>query len=321
MKVLVTGGAGLVGTSLQNLCKGSECNYCRKNDNDYYFISRKDGDLLDKNHVDIIFQVYQPDVVVHLASVVGGVYSNMAYNYNFLTDNLKIHMNVLEACQKYKVTKLVNILSTCVFPDDAKYPLTSDQLHNGPPHFSNEGYAYSKRMLQVMSSLLCKAICGVKIINLIPTNIYGENDNYNIENSHVIPALLNKMYLAKQNGTTFFVKGSGMARRQFLYAGDLAKIIMEFVHMDLPQQQVSCIISPPSEDEVTIKDVVDILKRIFAFDGTIEYENKYEEGQYKKTCDNKELEHYIPGFQFTPLQTGLKNVVDYVIKNYQSIRK
>lgn len=320
MIVLVTGGTGLLGTALKELCQSSDIDHGRVKDNNYFFISRKECDLLDYKQVSSTFQIYKPDIVIHLASVVGGVYSNMAHNYRFLFDNLKIHMNVLEACQRYKVKKLINILSTCVFPDNANYPLTSDQLHNGPPHFSNEGYAYSKRMLEVMSSLLCQTT-DIRIINLIPTNLYGENDNYNIEQSHVIPALVYKMYLAKQNKTSFNVKGSGMARRQFVYAGDLAKIILAFVNMDIETKIVSCIVSPPAKHEVTIKDVVDILKRVFAFDGKIEYEKDYEEGQYKKTCDSKELQKFISNFTFTPLEAGLEKIVQHIQDNYQSIRK
>ncbi|KAI9310675.1 CRE-GER-1 protein [Zopfochytrium polystomum] len=241
MKVLVTGGNGLAGSALKKYAtNGSE--------KQFYFISRNECDL----------------------SRVGGLFENMNKNYTFFMDNIKMNNNIIDACKSHKVERLINILSTCVFPDDnVTYPLTSRQMHNGPPHNSNMGYSYAKRMQDVGSKLF-------------------------IESGHVIPALIHKVHLAKQNN--FEIYGSGNAIRQFLFADDLAKIILEFVDMNLEEKYNSLIVSPPINDQVTIKELVDTICKIYKFTGGITYSTFYSDGQYKKLTDESELEYYIPNF-------------------------
>ena len=146
--VLVTGGFGLVGHSLQKIVKDTI-------HHEFVFLSSKNGDLRDINVVDSLFDLHKPDVVVHLASCVGGVYANMSKNYDYLVDNLRINTNVVDACDRFGVKRLISCLSTCIFPDkNIIYPITSDQLHNGLPHDSNIGYAFSKRIMNLTGNLL-----------------------------------------------------------------------------------------------------------------------------------------------------------------------
>lgn len=320
MKVLVTGGSGLLGKSLQKIVK--EYIEFDENSNDYvyHFLSSKDCDLRDKPSVFWLFESYKPDIVIHLASCVGGVYDNMSRNYEFLISNIHINTNIIEACKNFGITKLINILSTCIFPDlKVKYPLTSDQLHNGLPHYSNIGYAYSKRILHVESELLSEY--GVDVINLIPTNLYGENDNYNLKSSHVLPALIHKTYLAKKNNTPLEVYGSGSAIRQFLYADDFAKIINYFTTTKFEKSNITCVISPPEKDEISIKDAALLICDLMEFKGEIVYNTNYLDGQYKKTTTDKELNRYFANFEFTNMNDGLKETIKYFVDNYENIRK
>lgn len=315
MSVLVTGGQGLVGKALQEVVEK------QRETSKYWFLSRSECDLTNETDVDNLFSIMKPKVVVHLAAKVGGVYDNLNNNYDFFTINNRINTNILEACKKHGVEKLNNILSTCIFPDKGVvYPLTSDQLHNGNPHHSNIGYAYAKRMLHMSSELLSKKI-GMQVVNIIPTNLYGKNDNYNLESAHVIPALIHKAYLSKEAGMPLHIKGNGKAYRQFLFAGDLANVITHFVEKSLDTPIVSCIVSPPESHEVNISNVVDMITKIIQFDGEVVYETKEENGQLKKTVNDNELRVYIPHLQFTPLNVGLAMTIDHFTKNYRNVRK
>ena len=313
MNILITGSSGLIGKSLQSLILDKI--------NNYIFLTSNDCDLRNLEDVNNIFKNYKPDIVIHLASKVAGLYGNMNNNYIFLMDNIKINSNILECCEKYKIKRLINILSTCIFPNDnIKYPLTSDQILNGKPHNSNSGYAYSKRFLYIGSELLTN-YSDIEIINLIPTNLYGKYDNYNLENSHVIPGLIHKIYLSKINNTELIIKGSGIAKRQFLYADDLSKIILELVFKKLESKFYSLVISPPVSDEITIKELINILCKKFNLINKIKYDISYSDGQLIKTSDYNELIQLLPNFKFTSLDNGLEKTINYFIENYNIIRK
>lgn len=313
MNILITGSSGLIGKSLQSLILDKI--------NNYIFLTSNDCDLRNLEDVNNIFKNYKPDIVIHLASKVAGLYGNMNNNYIFLMDNIKINSNILECCEKYKIKRLINILSTCIFPNDnIKYPLTSDQILNGKPHNSNSGYAYSKRFLYIGSELLTN-YSDIEIINLIPTNLYGKYDNYNLENSHVIPGLIHKIYLSKINNTELIIKGSGIAKRQFLYVDDLSKIILELMFKKLESKFYSLVISSPISDEITIKELINILCKKFNLINKIKYDISYSDGQLIKTSDCNELIQLLPNFKFTSLDNGLEKTINYFIENYNIIRK
>ncbi len=309
--VLITGGNGLVGSSLKDIVNNQFSSFTNYT---FVFISRRDGDLSKYDDVKKIFTKHRPNIVIHLASRVGGVYENMKHNYEFFHENILINLNILEACRQFRITRLINILSTCIFPDkNVTYPLTSEQLHNGKPHDSNIGYAYSKRILDIGGSLLGD---DMDVINLIPTNLYGENDNYHLEQSHVIPALIHKFYIAMiENEQKIHINGSGFARRQFVYSYDLARIILHFISTPILENK-NIIISPPEQDEMNIRELVNKIAMIYNYKGRIIYDANIEEGQIKKTVSNNELRTYIPNFNFTPITIGLENVIKYFDYNY-----
>jgi GDP-L-fucose synthase len=314
MKVLITGSSGLLGKALQSILSQDSTLEC-------IYLTSKDCDLRNYSNTIILFERYLPDVVIHCAACVGGVYENMSNNYKFLMDNINMNNNIIECCKSFNVKKCINILSTCIFPDQGvKYPLSSDQLHNGLPHESNIGYAYAKRLLHVASNILASS-SNTQVVNIIPTNLYGKNDNYNLQSSHVIPALIHKVYLSQQSGSPLELFGTGKAIRQFLYADDLARIIHKFVLLNQSKEKcITCIASPPSKDEISIYELSKKIVDIFEFNGEIECNTSYSDGQYKKTTDDEELKKYIKDFEFTSLDEGLKKTIQYFIANYKSLR-
>ena len=303
MQIVVTGSNGLLGKSLQKIVQ-------QQNDNNqYHFLTRKECNLINTEEVNTLFDRIRPDIVIHLASMVGGVYENINNNYNMFINNIRINTNIVDACDKYKVKKLINILSTCVFPDqNVIYPLTAEQIHNGPPHGSNSGYAFSKRALHFGASLLKD----ISVVNLIPTNLYGEYDNYEIEKAHVIPALIHKTYLAKKHNTPLQINGTGNALRQFLYVDDLSHII--YTHINDNDVSGDFMISPPESHEISIKNIVDKITSILEFNGSILYDTTCSDGQLKKTTASNI--HY----DFTTIDTGLSHTIQFFIENYNSLR-
>lgn len=321
MVILVTGGSGLIGKSIQEYVSTN----LNINDTDFIFLSSKDCDLRNGHDTNKLFGRYNPDIVIHLAAKVGGLYLNMNSNYEMLIDNIKINTNILEACNKYKVKRLINILSTCVFPEQNEhniltYPLSSSQILNGRPHDSNSGYAHAKRLLYIGSKLLCET-SNIEVVNLIPTNLYGNHDNYNLETSHVIPGLIHKLYLAKKENSILMVKGDGSSSRQFVHVDDFARIICHFIDRELNNKYNSLIISPTKQQEITIKRLVNKLAKIFDFNNKIMYDTNYNNGQSLKTTDSNELLEYIPDFKFITLEKGLGKTIEYFKNNYHNIRK
>ena len=313
MNILVTGSSGLLGKSLQKIVSN------KTNTNIiFHFLTRNDCDLTDMQAVKKVFMKIKPYIVIHLASMVGGVYENISNNYNLFIQNTRINTNIVEACNIFKIKKLINILSTCIFPDkDVTYPLTDDQIHNGPPHYSNIGYAYSKRILHIGSGLLPGVVDGTtKVVNIIPTNLYGENDNYNIKKAHVIPALIHKTYQAKICDTPLIINGNGNALRQFLYIDDLSNIIYN-IAISINDKSRDLIICPPESSEISIKSIVNKIVNIFKFDGEIIYDSTQPDGQVKKTSQSNE--EFI-NYKFTDIDIGLTKTIHYFVNNYDTLR-
>jgi GDP-L-fucose synthase len=298
--VLVTGGTGLVGSAINADVK----------------LSSKDGDLRDWNYARSIFFYHLPDEVIHCAGQVGGLGANMNHKGEFFYNNIMINTNVLEACRLAGVNKVVSFLSTCIFPDDIEYPITAKKIHLGEPHSSNYAYAYAKRMIEVQSRAYNEQY-GTNYVCVIPTNIYGPNDNFNIDNGHVLPALLHKCYLAKQNNTDLEVWGSGKPLREFIYSEDVAKLT-EWV-LDNYEEQEPIILSP--SEEISIKAVVDIIVDKFNFKGNVKWESDKPDGQFRKPPDNSKLLSYLPEFKFTPIEEGIEKTIDWFVKNYDTARK
>ncbi len=284
----------------------------------WVFLSSKDGDLRDRKATEAIFERVRPTHVIHLAAMVGGLFANMSKKVEFYRENMLMNDNVMECCRIYKVQKLVSCLSTCIFPDKTTYPIDETMIHDGAPHLSNEGYAYAKRMIDVMNRCY-KDEYGCNFTSVIPTNIYGPHDNYSIQGGHVVPGLIHKCYLAKKNGTPFEVWGTGSPLRQFIYSGDLAALTVWVLRSYDSTDPI--ILSVPEEKEVTIKDVALMIRDAMEFKGEVKFLTDKADGQYKKTASNEKLAGLRPDFQFTPMAEGLKKACDWFCENYETCRK
>jgi len=300
MGIMVTGGSGLVGSTINADIK----------------LSSKDADLRNWNETISIFEKYKPDEVIHCAGKVGGVGSNMNYKGEFFYDNIMINTNVLEACRITGVKKVVSFLSTCIFPDDIEYPLTEKKIHIGEPHNSNYAYAYAKRMLDIQSRAY-KEQYGVNYTCVIPTNIYGPNDNFNLENGHVLPALIHKCYLAKKNNTDFVVWGSGKPLREFIYSEDVGRLT-EWA-LNNYEEEEPIIFS--TSDEISIGNVAEMVVYYMGFKGKLIFDDEKPDGQFRKPSDNSKLKSYLPDFKFTPIEKGIEKSVNWFIENYEKARK
>jgi GDP-L-fucose synthase len=311
--VLVTGGTGLVGSALQAVVQESPAP-----NETWVYLSSKEADLTDLASTRAVFQKYKPTHVIHLAAKVGGLFKNMKYRVEMWEDNVSMNNNVLRCAREVGVTKVVSCLSTCIFPDKTTYPIDETMLHNGPPHCSNEGYAYAKRMIDVVNRCYREQY-GCFYTSVIPTNIYGEHDNYNLEDSHVIPGLIHKCYLAIKHNTPFTVMGTGKPLRQFVYSKDLARLMLWTLRSYEEAEPI--ILSVGEEDEVSIGDVVRLIVEAMEFKGEVIFDTTKADGQFKKTANNKKMRQYLPDFQFTNMKEGMKRSVDWFVANYETCRK
>lgn len=309
--VLVTGGSGMMGNAIR-LIKDNYENY------KYVFMTREDCDLLDWEQTYNYFCKVKPDYVLHFAAYVGGLFKNMCYKLDMLEKNLSINSNVLKAAHKVKVKKLISCLSTCIFPDKTSYPIDENMLHDGPPHNSNEGYAYAKRLLEIHSRAYREQY-NDNFVCVIPTNIYGPYDNYNLNDAHVIPSLIHKCYISKEKDEPFVVCGTGSPLRQFIYSEDLAHLFMWV--LENYEEKESIILSVSEKDEITIKDVAYLIKEKMGHNKEIVFDTSKADGQYKKTADNTKLMKAIKDFKFTSIEEGISKTVDWFMENYENCRK
>ena len=254
--------------------------------------------------------------VVHCAAKVGGVQENMNKLGEFYYENMLMNLNILEASRICGVEKVVCLLSTCIFPDKASYPLSIDQIHSGEPHESNYGYAYAKRMLDI-NARSYRQQYGMNIVSIVPCNVYGIGDNYNLESSHVIPGLIHKCHIAKQYDSNFEVWGDGLALREFIYNKDLGKVI-DWALENYDDAE-ALIVSP--DQEYTIAEAVTEITKAFDFYGDVRYDTSKPKGQHRKPSDNSKFKSLMPDFDFTSLKTGIKETVDWFESNYESVRK
>lgn len=309
MKVLVTGGSGLVGTAIRKI--SSRYNY------EFVFPQSKNYNLENLNSTIELFKKEKPDYVIHLAACVGGLYKNMNNKVEMLEKNLQINYNVIKCCHDYGVKKCISCLSTCIFPDKTSYPINESMLHNGEPHTSNDAYAYAKRMLEIH----CKAYreqYNDDFVCVIPTNIYGPADNYHLEDAHVIPALIHKCYLNKKNNEPFTIRGSGKPLRQFIYSEDLAELIMWVLEKYTKKDTI--ILSVGEDDETSIEYIGKTIAKLFDYQHMVQFDDSYSDGQYKKTADNSKLMQ-LYDYKFTDIEVGLEKSVQWFVDNYDTCRK
>jgi GDP-L-fucose synthase len=321
-KILVTGGNGLLGSALK---------YETKNANaEWIFVDSTDVNLLNLSEVQTIFLENNPTHVVHLAGIVGGLIFNMENNLDLFRLNHQINDNVLKAAADSKsVKKVISCLSTCIFPsEDINYPINEQSLHKGLPHDSNIGYSYSKRIIDVLNRCYMKKYPDKLFTSIIPCNIFGPHDNFNIHEGHFIPAFMHKAHLAKQNkDKEITILGSGTPLRQFIFSHDVARIITWLV--ENYEEKEPLIIAPNKEH--SISDAVNIILKTLQFKPILKFSytvkdtpSKDLDGQVLKTADNSKLMKYldnIPDFSFTSFEDALYITYKWFQINYDKCRK
>jgi GDP-L-fucose synthase len=298
-RYLITGGAGLVGTSVPFGLKPT----------------RKEVDLSNYSQLIGYIRDHKITDIVHCAGKVGGVKSNKQFINDFLVDNLTINANIIKASRE--VNRATFLLSTCIFPEFAHYPLTEEQIHNGEPHSTNYGYAYAKRMLEVGARSLREQY-KVDAKCIIPCNLYGANDNYDMENGHVLPSLIHRCYLSKINNQPFTIWGEGKALREFVFSEDLGRIL-QMIHVDERSTPDMMIVSPGKE--WSIREVVEIIISEMGFSGELVFDKTKPEGIIRKPTNNILFTTYFPDFKFTDLKTGLKKTIEDFLAKYPNVRK
>jgi GDP-L-fucose synthase len=304
MKILVTGGTGMVGKALQKVCPTA------------IFLSSEDADLRDFNQAQAIIAQHEPDQIIHLAARVGGIKANMDNLGDFYRENILINTNVLESARRCNVQKVLSLLSTCIYPDKVTYPLTEEQIHDGPPHPSNYAYAYAKRMLDIQSRAYRKQY-GCNFITAVPNNLFGEHDNYDLDDSHVIPAIIHKVYRALHCEEDIFLWGDGTPKREFTYSVDLANILLFLLeHYDEAGP-----INIGNTGEYSILEVVEIITAHLDFQKKISWDTNKPTGQYRKPSNNhKLLELGWRPENYTNFKTALHDSCDWFVENYPHVR-
>lgn len=303
-KLLVTGGSGMVGKSLQEIVPNAN------------FVSSKQYDLREYSQCASMFEKYKPESVIHLAARVGGVKANHSYLADFYNDNILINTNVLKCAAKYNVKKLLSMLSTCVYPASTTYPLEEKNIHLGEPHWTNFAYAYAKRMLDVQSRAYRQQY-GSNFITVVPNNMYGKYDNFDLEDSHVIPAMIRKMHEAKINNTNVELWGDGSPIREFTYVGDIARVVLFLLENYDGEHPINI----GNTSSLSIKDLANLIHKIMDLKTDINWNISELSGQHKKPSSNANLESLgFPLSSYTNIEKGLLETCEWFKNSYPNIR-
>jgi len=279
MRILVFGSTGLVGSStVKALIKNDK--YTK-----VFGSTRKDTNLFSFDDTFETIKDFRPDVIVNAAAKVGGILANNTDRFEFITENLKINMNILESLKHFKDIKLVNLGSSCIYPLDAPNPIKEEYIMDGKLEPTNSPYAMAKLAAIEMGDAL-EIQFNSKIVNLMPTNLYGPNDNFSENESHVIPGLISRMHKAKLSQEPVFnIWGTGKPKREFLYVDDLAEAINFVIENDVNTK----LLNVGSNEEVTIKELSIIIKEALNFEGSLEFDETKPDGNPRKLLDSTKI--------------------------------
>lgn len=293
-KIYVAGHRGMVGSAIvRKLNKEGFSN----------IITRKSAELDLRNQQDVrdLFENEKPDYVFLAAAKVGGIMANNTYKAEFLIDNLLIESNIIDAAYKNNVTKLLFLGSSCIYPKLAPQPLKEEYLLSGYLEATNEPYAIAK----IAGIKLCEYYreqFGCNYISVMPTNLYGPNDNYDLQNSHVLPALIRKFHTAKMNGDqSVTVWGSGSPKREFLYVDDLANACY-FLMCNYNEKQF---LNIGTGDDLTILELAELIKKVTGFEGDIIWDSSKPDGTPRKLMDVSKA-HALGWKHEVNLEAGIK---------------
>lgn len=278
MKILILGSNGLVGSSLKRIF----------NEEDLYNVTastRSDTDLFSLDETKKLLEKVRPDLLINAAAKVGGIYANDNNRTDFLLENIKINLNVLEAIKDFPDTGMINLGSSCIYPLDAQNPINEDMIMSGKLEPTNSPYAIAKLTAIELGDSISKEY-GNKIINLMPTNLYGPGDNFDALNSHVIPGLIYRMHKAKKDSSSEFkIWGSGKPLREFLYVDDLSYAIKYIIENDIDEK----LLNIGSGYEISIYTLAEKIKNLLSFSGELAFDASKPDGNPRKLLDSSKI--------------------------------
>ena len=305
-KVLIFGGSGLVGSSLQRVINKK-----------YKVLApiRSEVDMFSVDQVKKVVEEYEPQIIINAAARVGGIVANNTERGDFIMENLKININLFESIKSNSDIKIVNLGSSCIYPNNAPNPLKEDSLMTGPLEPTNSPYAIAK-ITGIEIGRAYNIQYGTNVVNLMPTNLYGPNDNFSETRSHVIPGLIRRMNDAKiNNDTSFSIWGSGNPLREFLYVDDLANAISLLIEKDISHD----LINIGSGQEISIKDLAMVIKKIVNYEGTLVFDSSKPDGIKRKLLDSSLM--YSLGWKpSVDLEEGLSKTFEWYINNQEDLK-
>lgn len=310
-KIYVAGHNGMVGSAIMRA-------FQKNGYKNLIAISSGELDLRRQSDVEDFFAKQKPDIVIVAAAKVGGILANNTYRAEFIYDNLMIEANLIHASYLHKVEKLIFLGSSCIYPKLAPQPLKEEYLLSGYLEFTNEPYAIAK----IAGIKLCENYFrqyGCNFISAMPTNLYGPNDNFDLQTSHVLPALIRKFHEAKTNNDpAVTIWGTGKPLREFLFVDDLAEAIlfmMEKVEAsDLYNLGISHL-NVGSGKDISISDLAALVSNIIGYNGKIEYDTTKPDGTPRKLMDVSRINSL--GWKYkTELEEGIKKTYDWFLNNY-----
>lgn len=277
-KILILGSNGMVGKSVVNSFENSTHFQVIKS-------NRDDTDLFNFEETNKLISETNPDILVNAAAKVGGIVANNQQRTEFLIENLKININILESCIPFNNIKIINLGSSCIYPLNANNPISETEFMNGKLEPTNSPYAMAKLTSIELGDAMNKQY-GHEVINLMPTNLYGPNDNFSEVDSHVIPGLMFRMEKAKkENNPTFSIWGSGEPLREFLHVDDLSHAIKFIVENEINDN----LINIGSGDEVSIKSIAETIKKVSNYKGNLNFDTTKPDGNPRKLLDSSKI--------------------------------
>ena len=279
MKVLILGSNGLVGTSVKNVLERNS------NIKELICATRNDADLFNFDETKELIENSKPDIMINAAAKVGGIYANNSKRTEFILENLKINVNILEASIPFSNMYIINLGSSCIYPLEADNPIKEESVMSGKLEPTNSPYAMAKLTAIEIGDALSSQY-GHKVLNLMPTNLYGPFDNFSENDSHVIPGLIAKMHKAKeQKAEEFKIWGTGKPLREFLYVDDLSKAI-EYLIFNKPEESL---LNIGSGIEITIYDLAKKIKEVVEFEGQLNFDSTKPDGNPRKLLDSSTI--------------------------------
>lgn len=305
-KILVTGSDGLIGSAIKRISKPSEL--------EFVFANRNDADLTSGTAVKNLFSKERPDFVIHAAAKVGGIGANLKKPADFFYENIMMNTLILHYAWKFKVKKCLTFSSVCSFPDKVKV-LKEDLQQYGKPCEENFAYGYAKRMIDIQIKAY-RLQHQSKFSALVPANLYGTHDNYDLNDGHIIPSIIHKCFLAKRDNKPLECWGDGSPLREFIFADDVAQLTLKILFSEKIFDGI--ILSNPIE--YSIRDVVQSICKHTKYDGSVHWGSTQLNGQYRRPSDISRLKEIAPDFKYTNLDEGIKQSVAWFAENYPYVR-